>query len=100
MFRDALNEKIAHCPFTPEARVNFRQWAARQRRVSAGAMSRLVDQTGGLPVKLDGMTTTCHEQRESPEYVAVRTKLEQYARGEIGVDAILPQPCDAAAISP
>jgi hypothetical protein len=64
-------------------------------------MTQLVEQNGGgLPVKLDGMSNTCREQRSSPDYIAFRSKLQQYDDGLIHADAIVPQPCDAASISP
>ncbi len=100
IFRNALAEKFAACPFSAEARAHFRQWATAQRAKSSRFMSQLVEQNGGLPVKLDGMTLTCHEQRASPDYLAFRAKLESYAKGEISADALLPAPCDAPVIAP
>ncbi len=99
-FRSALLEKLDACPFSPEARQHFRQWSAAQRKQSSQAMGRLVAENGGLPVKLEGMTQTCHEQRNSPDYLAVRDKLDQYAQGLLRAEALLPQGCDAPVIAP
>ena len=100
MFRDALNAKLARCPFPAEARAQFRRWSAAQRARSADARDKLIEEHGGLPVQLEGMTNTCHEQRSSPAYVALRDKLERYRQGEIGIDAVIPEPCDADTIAP
>lgn len=100
IYRSALVEKLKLCPFTPEARKRFQARSALQRRKSSEIMAKLIEANGGLPVRLEGMTRTCREQRDSPEYRAVRSGLDDYAAGKAGADRVVGQPCDAAEISP
>jgi hypothetical protein len=100
IYRSALTDKLKRCPFSEAAKQRFQVRAAAQRRKSSQAMDKLIESTGGLPVRLEGMSRSCHEQGDSPEYRAVRTRLDAYAAGKIGVDAVVAQPCDAAEIAP
>jgi hypothetical protein len=100
IFRTALTEKLKQCPFSAEAKTRFRAHSAAQRRQSSQAMAKMIEQNGGLPVRLDGMTRTCHEQMDSPEYRAVRSRLDDFAAGKSGPEAVVTQPCDAAEITP
>jgi hypothetical protein len=100
IFRKALADKLAACPFAPALRTHFQQWSAAQRARSSRAIAGLIDRNGGLPVKLDGMNTTCREQRASPTYIALRDRLEQYAAGTVTVDTVIPESCDAPVITP
>ncbi len=99
-YRQALSQKVAQCPFTPDVKKRFVLRAAAQRKKSGEAMAKLIDDKGGLPVRLDGMTRTCREQMESPEYQAVRTRLDDFTAGKAGADSVIPAPCDAAEITP
>ena len=63
-------------------------------------MAKLIDDSGGLPMRLQGMTRSCHEQMDSPEYRAIRSRLDDFAAGKVGPDAVVPQPCDAPEITP
>jgi hypothetical protein len=58
-------------------------------------MERLVEANGGLPPRLEGMSTTCHAMQASDDYRRFRGRLEQYAQGEVPADAVIPAPCDA-----
>ncbi len=100
IYRQALVDKLMHCPFTDEARARFRTRSTMQRRKSAEMIRQMIEQTGGLPVRLQGMTSTCREQMDSPEYQAVRARLEAYSAGTASRDDIVPSPCDAAQITP
>lgn len=100
IYRKALVARLKQCPFSPAAQQGFLHWATAQRRVSSAAMNKLIEVNGGLPVRLAGMTRTCHEQRESAEYQQVRGRLEAFSAGRLPADAVVTQPCDAAAISP
>ncbi len=64
-YRRALSEKVAQCPFPAEVKQRFVLRAAAQRQKSAKAMAKLIEDNGGLPVRLDGMTRTCREQSET-----------------------------------
>ena len=100
IYRNALTQKLDRCPFTAEAKQRFRIWAPAQRRKSSEAITNLIEKSGGLPVRLDGMTQTCHAQMASAEYRTVRRRLEDFYVGKIGADAVVAQPCDAAEIAP
>ena len=99
-YRRALSEKVAHCPFPADVKQRFVQRAAAQRLKSAQAMAKLIEDNGGLPVRLDGMSRTCREQSETPEYQAIRARLDDFASGKIAADQVVPGACDADEISP
>jgi len=100
MFRRALAERFAQCPFSPEARSHYqRQTRAEFLRVRE-RLQRLIEDQGGLPRQLEGMATTCHAQQASAPYRAFRARLERYAEGALPVEAVLPAACDAAEILP
>jgi hypothetical protein len=99
-YRSALVEKLKQCPYSAETRKRFQAWSAAQRRKSSQVMAKLIEDNGGLPMRLQGMTRSCHEQMDSPEYRLIRSRLDDYASGKAGVDAVVPQPCDAAEITP
>lgn len=63
-------------------------------------MAKLIEDQGGLPMRLEGMTRTCREQMDSPEYQEVRGRLDKFASGKAGPDVVFAQPCDAAEITP
>ena len=100
MYRSALTAKVRQCPFSTDAKKRFQTVSAAQRRKSNEAMAKLIEDTGGLPMRLKGMTQTCREQMDSPEYRQVRGRLEDFSAGKVGVDTVVAQPCDAAEISP
>jgi hypothetical protein len=100
LFRRALADKFAHCPFTPAARTRYAERARAQQTKSSDLMRHIIDTNGGMPVKLDGMTRTCREQIDSSDYQHLRGLLEQYSRGEVTADAIFPAPCDAKSLIP
>jgi hypothetical protein len=100
IYRNALTDRLKQCPFSEAAKKRFQRRAAAQRRVSGLAMAKLIETNGGLPVRLDGMTRTCREQSESPEYRAVLSRLDDYAAGKAGPEAVVAQPCDATEITP
>jgi hypothetical protein len=100
IYRRALADKFAHCPFAPAARARFAERARAQQVKSSAVLRQMIDEHGGLPVRLEGMTRTCREQMDSPEYQALRGQLDRYQRGEISADAIVPAPCDAASMAP
>lgn len=98
--RRALAEKFAHCPFSAAARLGFRQHAQAQQSKSRAALASMINEHGGLPVQLPGMTKTCRMQMDSPEYQRLGTALEQYSSGRLSVEAVLPASCDAASMMP
>lgn len=100
VFRRALAERFAHCPFTPEARSRFQQRTRGQQAKSRQMMEEMVETRGGLPMRLDGMSTTCHGQQADSGYRSFRERLDQYARGDLPAEAIIAAPCDAPEITP
>jgi hypothetical protein len=101
IFRKALTERVMTCPFSDDAKARFKKWSVVQRRWASEQISKLVEANGGgLPVKLDGMSTTCHEQRTSPAYTAMHDKLDRYDEGLLRADAVIPEACDAKSIAP
>jgi hypothetical protein len=100
IYRSALTAKLKQCPFSAEAKARFQVRSAAQRRRSSQMMTKLIEDNGGLPVRLDGMTRTCREQMDSPEYRTVRSRLDDYAAGKVGPDTVVPRACDAAEITP
>ena len=100
VYRNALSAKLKQCPFSAEAKQRFQLRSSAQRRKSSQVMAKLIEDNGGLPVRLEGMTRSCHEQIDSPEYRVVRGRLDNYAAGKTGPDAVVVQPCDATEITP
>ena len=95
VWRSVLEDKFQHCPFTPDAKMRFKQWTRGQREKSTEAIKEMIIAHGGLPVRLEGMAQTCHEHFTSPEDQTLRENLDHYQQGKIDANAILPQPCDA-----
>ena len=100
LFRRALTERFAHCPFTAEARSRFQQRTRIQQAKSRRMVEELVEAHGGLPMHLDGMPMTCHEQQADSGYRTFRERLDQYAQGGLPAEAVIPAPCDAPEITP
>lgn len=100
IYRTALSEKLKQCPFSADEKKRFAARSAQQRRKSSATMAKLIEDNGGLPMRLPGMTRSCHEQIDSQEYQAVRARLDSFSAGKAGPDSVVPQPCDAAEIAP
>jgi hypothetical protein len=100
LFRRALAERFAHCPFTPEARSRFQQRTRGQQAKSRQMVEEMIETHGGLPMHLDGMPMTCHEQQADSGYRQFRERLDQYAHGDLPAEAVIAAPCDAPEITP
>jgi hypothetical protein len=100
VYRKALTEKVRQCPFSADAKQRFQTRSVAQRRKSSAAMEKLIEDNSGLPMRLEGMTRTCREQIDSPEYREVHGRLDDYVGGKVGADAVVAAPCDAAEITP
>ena len=100
MFRSALAEKFAHCPFSPAARSRFHQRTRAQQAKTRDAMNSMIESHGGLPMQLEGMSTTCHAQQASDDYKRFRGLLDRYAQGKLPAEAVIPAPCDAPELAP
>ena len=98
IYRHALQERFAACPFTPAARYSTRPRA--QGAKSRQAIENMIEQRGGLPVQLEGMNATCHAQQADEDYRCLRNQLQAYSAGSLPPTAILPSACDADAIGP
>jgi hypothetical protein len=99
-YRSALVVRLKQCPFSDSAKARFLARAAAQRRKSSEQINKLIEMNGGLPVRLAGMTRTCREQMNSPQYRALRSRLDAFSAGKLKADAIVEQSCDAADIEP
>jgi hypothetical protein len=100
VWRRALTERLAQCPFSTEAKERFARRSTAQRLKSSKAIQGMIDEHGGLPVRLDGMSQTCHEQMDSPEYRSLRARLDRYAAGQSPLSEVITAPCDATTIVP
>ncbi|RAI61033.1 hypothetical protein [Roseicella frigidaeris] len=100
MFRRALAERFEHCPFSPEARSRYQGRTRAELARVRERMQRIVEENGGLPRELAGMSTTCHAQQASAPYRDFRARLERYAEGSLPAEAVIPAACDAADIMP
>lgn len=100
LFRRALAERFAHCPFTAAARSRYQSRTRLEQARIRERMQRLVEETGGLPRELPGMTGTCHAQQASEPYRRFRELLDRYAEGDVPAESVIPAACDAADIMP
>ena len=100
IYRRALQERFAACPFTPAARTRYGGRIRAQGAKSRQAIEDMIEERGGLPVQLGGMSTTCRAQQADDGYRRLRAQLEAYSTGSLPADAVLPAPCDAAGIGP
>lgn len=100
IYRRALQERFAACPFTPAARTRYSTRLRAQGAKSRRAIEDMIEQRGGLPVQLEGMNSTCHAQEADEGYRRLRSQLLAYSAGSLPATAVLPSACDADAISP
>ena len=100
LFRRALAERFAQCPFTAEAQSRFQKRTRIQQEKSRRMIAEMIESHGGVPMRLDGMAMTCHEQQADGGYRKLRERLDQYARGDLPAEAIITAPCDASEITP
>ena len=100
MFRRALAEKFAQCPFSPAARTRYQQRTRAQQAKIRRTMEDLIESRGGLPVQLDGMSMTCRQQQTSTDYQLLRARLDAYAEARLPADGIITAPCDAPDMAP
>jgi hypothetical protein len=99
LYRRALLEKFAQCPFTDEAKRRFSSWTANISARDKEAEKKFIAEHGKLPDRLDGMKQTCQEHRQSADYLKVRERLDRYARAEINVGDVIFS-CDTPAVIP
>jgi hypothetical protein len=100
MFRRALAERFAQCPFTAEARSRFQRRTRAEEARARERLAQMIEAHGGLPARLEGMTGTCHAQQASAGYRRLRALLERYAAGDAPAEAVIPAACDAPDILP
>jgi hypothetical protein len=100
MFRRALAERFAQCPFSAEARERYQRRTRAEFAKVRAKMTAMIEENGGLPRELAGMSTTCHAQQASEPYRQFRTLLERYAEGAVPAEAVIPAACDAPDIMP
>ena len=100
LYRRALAEKVEHCPFTPEAKAGFRQWAAAADAKGADEVRDYLGDHDKLPESLDPKRRNCRLEKETPAYQKAIALLGQYAKGEARYDAVVPDACDTKAGAP
>jgi hypothetical protein len=94
LYRKALAEKVAHCPFTPEAKTEFHQWAATTDADGPGRVQRYTAEHDKLPESLDPKRKNCRTEKDTPGYQRTIALLAQYAKGKVKYDAVVPDACD------
>ncbi|WP_431271864.1 hypothetical protein [Dankookia sp. P2] len=100
MFRRALAERFAQCPFTAAARSHYQQATRAESARVRERMKQLVEENDGLPRELVGMSTTRHAQQVSEAYRGFRALLERYQAGGATAEAVIPAACGAADVMP
>lgn len=100
LYRKALAEKVEHCPFTADAKAGFQQWRVDADRHVTADIQRYIAEHDKLPERLDQKKTNCRTERETPAYQKTIALLAQYAKGEVGFDAVVPDACDVKAGAP
>ena len=101
LFRRALNARFAQCPFSPQAQAAHRRRNALQAEKSRERMEALIEETGGVPLRLARHGgDLAASSAPSLTTAAIRTKLESYSEGAAKLEDVLPAPCDAEAITP
>jgi hypothetical protein len=100
IFRDALDARFAQCGFSDAARAAHRRRSFLQAKKSHELMSKMIEDTGGVPNRLPGMDETCRQRQAEPDYVAARAKLERYSEGGLKPEEVLPAACDAQVVAP
>ena len=100
LYRRALQERFAACPFTPAARMRYSGRIRAQGAKSRRAIEDMIEERGGLPVQLGGMSGTCHAQQADEGYRRLRSRLQAYAAGSVPADAVVPADCGATEVGP
>jgi len=100
MFRRVLAAKMAQCPIPEDALKRYQQRTTVLLKMEKDRIKKIVEERGGLPDRIEGMTVTCHEHQTSPAYVGMLDKLNAYVEGRMAPDAIIPGGCDATAFTP
>jgi hypothetical protein len=100
LYRKALAEKVERCPFAPEAKSSFRQWATAADAKGPDQVKRYIAEHDRLPEGLDPRRKNCRTQKDTPAYQKTIALLAQYAEGEVKYDAVVPDACDTKAAGP
>ncbi len=100
LYRRALAERFAACPFAPAARARYGLRMQAQGEKARDAIGEMIEGQGGLPVQLDGLSGTCHAHWADEGYGRLRRRMLQYSAGDLPATAIVAAPCDAPVITP
>ncbi len=100
LYRKALIEKVDHCPFTPAAKGDFKQWSAATDVKTTADVKRYIAEHDKLPESLDEKKVNCRKEQASPTYAKTIALLAGYAKGEVKYDAVVPDACDTSAGAP
>jgi hypothetical protein len=97
LYRKALREKVAHCPFTAEAKTSFAQRAADTDNHAPADLQRYIAEHDKLPESLDEKKVACRKEKDTPTYQKTVALLADYAKGTVRFDAVVPDACEAKA---
>ena len=100
LYRKALAEKVEHCPFTADAKSDFRQWSATADAKGSADVQRYIAEHDKLPESLDQKKMLCRKEQAIPAYQKTVALLTGYAKGEAKFDAVVPDACDIKAGTP
>jgi len=92
-YRKAVTEKLDSCPFTPDAKAKFHAWAETTTQRFTAQLQRFI-------VENKKLLARCEPQKRDPAYVILTDLLSRYSRGEVGIDAIISDPCDVRPAAP
>jgi hypothetical protein len=100
LYRKALTEKVGHCPFTADAKADFKQWSAAADAKGSADVQHYVADHDKLPESLDQKKMQCRKEQATPAYQTTVALLARYAKGEAKFDAVVPDACDVKAGAP
>jgi hypothetical protein len=100
LYRKALTEKVDHCPFTADAKADFKQWSTQIDAKTTADVQRYIAEHDKLPESLDQKKMQCRKEQATPAYQKTVALLAGYAKGEVKFDAVVPDTCDVKAGRP
>jgi hypothetical protein len=96
LYRKALAEKVASCPFTKDAKAAFVLWAGVTETKGSADVQRYKAEHDKLPPRLDRRKAACIAEQQNAAYQQVLAMLAKYAAAAVKADAVVPDACDGA----
>jgi hypothetical protein len=100
LYRKALAEKVAHCPFTADTKAEFKSWMVDADTRMTANIQHYIAEHDKLPESLDEKRVACRKEKDTIGYRKAIALLAGYAKGEVGFDAVVPDACDMKAGAP